>query len=87
MRESMSQYPRPTLKRTRKPEPPKGTPEHEEWLLELVDREPDLTLEEIQRRLLDERGQKAGLGSVWRFFHRHNISFKKKPARGRTGSA
>jgi hypothetical protein len=27
---------------------------------------PDLTVEEIQRRLLDERQQKAGLGSVWR---------------------
>lgn len=34
MRESMQQYPRPTLKRDRKPEPPKGTPEHEEWLLD-----------------------------------------------------
>lgn len=34
MRESMSQYPRPTLKKTRKPEPPKGTPEHKEWLLD-----------------------------------------------------
>ena len=41
---------------------------HEEWLLQLVGREPDLTLEEIQRRLLDERQQKAGIGSVWRFF-------------------
>jgi hypothetical protein len=50
---------------------------HEEWLLELVRQEPDLTLEEIQRRLLDERQQKAGLGSVWRFFDRHGISFKK----------
>jgi transposase len=40
---------------------------HEEWLLGLVGQEPDLTLEEIQRRLLDERQQKAGLGSVWRF--------------------
>jgi transposase len=50
---------------------------HEDWLLELVRREPDLTLEEIQRRLLDERQQKAGLGSVWRFFDRHGISFKK----------
>jgi transposase len=59
----------------------------EEWLLELVRQEPDLTLEEIQRRLLDERGQKAGLGSVWRFFNRHGISFKKKRARGRTGSS
>jgi transposase len=50
---------------------------HEEWLLELVRREPDLTLEEIQRRLLDERQQPAGIGSVWRFFDRHGISFKK----------
>src|SRR5262245_45338478 len=31
--------------------------QHEEWLLELVRREPDLTLEEIQRRLRDERAQ------------------------------
>jgi transposase len=38
------------------------------WLLGLVRREPDLTLEEIRTRLLDERGQKAGIGSVWRFF-------------------
>src|SRR5438477_9866824 len=35
---------------------------HEEWLLELVRQEPDLTLEEIQRRLLDEHQQRAGLG-------------------------
>jgi transposase len=58
----------------------------EEWLLELVGREPDLTLEEIQARLLEVQGQKAGIGSVWRFFHRHGISFKKKRARGRAGS-
>jgi transposase len=58
---------------------------HEEWLLDLVRREPDLTLEEIQSRLLDERQHKAGLGSVWRFFDRHGISFKKKRARGRAG--
>jgi transposase len=60
---------------------------HEEWLLALVRLEPDLTLEEIQRRLLDERQQKAGLGSVWRFFDRHGISFKKKRSGGRAGSA
>ncbi|MEO6783470.1 MAG: IS630 family transposase [Bradyrhizobium sp.] len=54
---------------------------HEDWLLELFRQEPDLTLEEIQRRLLDERQQKAGLGSVWRFFDRHGISFKKKRSR------
>src|SRR5215203_5073873 len=60
---------------------------HEEWLLGLVRQEPDLTLEEIRRRLLEERQQKAGLGSVWRFFHRHGISFKKKRSGGRAGSA
>jgi transposase len=60
---------------------------HQEWLLDLVRREPDLTLEEIQRRLLAERQQKSGIGSVWRFFDRHGISFKKKRASGRAGSA
>lgn len=60
---------------------------HEAWLLELVRQEADLTLEEIQCRLRDERGQKAGIGSVWRFFDRHGISFKKKRSRGRTGPA
>jgi transposase len=37
---------------------------HEEWLLKLVRCEPDLTLEGIQGRLLDERQHKAELGSV-----------------------
>ena len=50
---------------------------HEDWLLSLVKQEPDLTLEEIRHRLLEERQQKAGIGSVWRFFDRHGISFKK----------
>jgi hypothetical protein len=30
----MARDPHPTLPRTRKPEPPPGTPEHEEWLLD-----------------------------------------------------
>jgi transposase len=58
---------------------------HQEWLLELVRRQPDLTLEEIRCRLLAERQHKAGIGSVWRFYDRHGISFKKKRARGRAG--
>ena len=52
---------------------------HEQWLLELVRNEPDLTLEEIRHRLIEKRGLKVGIGSVWRFFDRHGISFKKKP--------
>jgi transposase len=60
---------------------------HTAWLLSLVRAEPDLTLEEIQRRLIDAHGLKAGIGSVWRFFDRHGISFKKNRARRRAGSA
>ena len=59
---------------------------HEKWLLARVRQEPDLTLEEIQCRLLEERQQKAGIGSVWRFFDRHGISFKKKHSRSRARS-
>lgn len=55
---------------------------HEEWLLDLVRQEPDLTLEEIQCRLLEERQQKAAISAIWRFFDRHSISFKKKRSRG-----
>jgi transposase len=61
--------------------------QYEQWLLDLVRQEPDLTLEEIQGRLLDEHQRKAGISSIWRFFERHGISFKKKPARGRAGPA
>lgn len=60
---------------------------HGSWLLDLIGRQPDLTLEEIRGRLREEHGQKAGIGSVWRFFDRHGISFKKKPVRRRAGSA
>ena len=39
--------------------------------------EPDLTLDELRNRLIDERQIKVGMGLVWRFFDRHGISFKK----------
>ncbi len=61
--------------------------QYEGWLLALVRQEPDLTLEEIQARLLEQHQHKTGLGSVWRFFDRHGISFKKKRPRSRAGSA
>ena len=50
---------------------------HKRWLIELVAAEPDLTLEEIRVRLRSEKKQKAGIGSIWRFFDRHDITFKK----------
>jgi transposase len=60
--------------------------EHADYLLALVAAEPDLTLAEIRGRLR-ARAVGAGLASVWRFFDRHGISFKKNRARRRAGSA
>lgn len=57
---------------------------HAEWLLQLIEAEPDLTLEEIRAKLR-QRGVSAGVGTVWNFFDRRDISFKKKRARRRAG--
>ena len=57
--------------------------DHEQWLLDLVAAEPDLTLNEIRARLRTEKKMKVGTTSVWRFYDRHEITFKKKSARGR----
>jgi transposase len=59
---------------------------HKDWLLALVAGEPDLTLEEIRGRLAASKGFGASVSALWRFFDRHKISFKKKPARSRTGA-
>ena len=56
---------------------------HADVLLGLVAARPDLTVEEI-RADLRSRGIHTGRGSVWRFFGRHGISFKKNRARQRT---
>ena len=58
-----------------------------QWLLDLVAAEPDLTLEEIRARLTSEKRLKAGTTSIWRFYERHDITFKKNSARRRTGSS
>ena len=59
---------------------------HERWLLDLVAKEPDLTLEEIRARLRREKKLKVAASSVWRFFDRQEITFKKNTARRRAGS-
>jgi putative transposase len=56
-------------------------PRHREWLLALIESEPDLTLTSIAERLRDTHGVKADAGMLSRFFTRHGISFKKKRAR------
>ena len=61
--------------------------DHEQWLLDLVAAEPDLTLDEIRTRLAREKKLEVGRTSVWRFYARNKITFKKNAARSRAGSA
>jgi transposase len=60
---------------------------HRQWLLDLVATEPDLTLDEIRVRLRSQKKLKTATSSVWRFYERHAITFKKNAARRRAGSA
>ena len=50
---------------------------HADYLLRLHRREPDLTLAEIRTRLERRRGEKVSPSMIWRFFDRHDITFKK----------
>jgi transposase len=55
---------------------------HAEFLLALVTKQPDLTLDEVVVAM-DKRGIAGSRSAVWRFFDRHNISFKKNFVRSR----
>jgi transposase len=59
--------------------------EHADWLLRLVAERPDLTLDEVVLAMRKQRIP-GGRSAVWRFFNRHKITFKKKPARGGAGA-
>jgi transposase len=58
---------------------------HTDWLLELVTTKPDMTLEEIRARLR-KRGVVVSLWTVWSFYERSQMSFKKNRIRQRAGS-
>jgi len=57
---------------------------HADWLLELIDAKPDLTLEEV-RTELKKRGVRVSVWTVWSFCERSDLSFKKNRVRQRTG--
>jgi putative transposase len=59
---------------------------HTGWLLGLIDDKCDLTLEEI-RTLLKKRGVRVSLWTVWSFYDRNRMSFKKNRVRQRAGSS
>jgi transposase len=60
---------------------------HTAWLLELVAKEPGLTLAQTEQRLSEDLGVKTTERSIRRFYKRHKITFKKNAARGRAGPA
>lgn len=49
------------------------------FILALIDATPDITLTELRARLHRERGLLFGIGTLWRFFDRRRITFKKNP--------
>jgi transposase len=56
------------------------------WLLALVAEQPDLTLDEVLA-VMRKRRIAGSRTALWRFFARHEITFKKKSARGRAGTS
>jgi len=50
---------------------------HRGFILETVADRKDITLAELQD-LLAQRGERFGIGTLWRFFDRHAITLKKR---------
>ena len=59
---------------------------HAALIFALVDEHPDATLDEILAALRKRR-IRSSRSALWRFFDRHDITFKKKPAGRGAGSA
>ena len=59
--------------------------EHADFLLTLIDEQPDLTLDEVVSTMRRHKipGSRT---AVWRFFQRHKITFKKSVTRGGAGA-
>jgi transposase len=51
---------------------------HADIILALVDERSDITLVEIKEQLA-EQGVHAGIATLWRFFDRRGITWKKRP--------
>jgi transposase len=55
------------------------------FILAQIEARPDITLMELQTKLKD-RGLSVGIGSLWRFFDRRQITFKKRQRMPRNNS-
>jgi transposase len=56
---------------------------HGDFILDLIEARKDITLAEIVDRLEAEHDLKVAHSTVWRFFERRGITFKKNRARKR----
>ena len=52
---------------------------HRDYLLVLIEAEPDVTIAEMQARLLAEARVSASVGTIWTFLDRAGLTFKKRP--------
>jgi transposase len=52
---------------------------HADFILAAVAEQPDITLSELRAKLIEERGETFGTTTIWRFFDRRKITFKKSP--------
>ena len=50
---------------------------HGTFIMKMVAERKDITLAELQERLA-RRGTRFGIGTLWRFFDRHGVTFKKR---------
>lgn len=57
-----------------------------DWLLARIAAAPDLPLHDIRRELA-ARNVRVGYGTIWRFFAKEKITFKKNRVRRRAGPA
>jgi len=67
-----------TARRQGQPRRSKLDPQRD-FLLGLVGQTPDMTIVEMQQRLVAERGIKASVGTIWTFLDRCGLTFKKSP--------
>ena len=51
---------------------------HHDYLMGLIRRRPDITMLEIQERLVNNCGEHFSVSVLWRFFDRHGVTFKKR---------
>ena len=60
---------------------------HRDYILDLVETTPDMTISEMLERLAEDKGVSASRATLWKFLDRCGLTFKKSPhtRRSKTG--